>query len=73
MTYDPREATESLAQHYHDQRRAAARAVVRHCGSGADGRMTLDMLGLFDRTLLEAEPPRDRWRKLTASLPGLID
>jgi len=73
MTYDPRDPAGSLSQHYHDQRRAAARTVVHYCGGGTDARMTLEMLGLFDASLLHAEPSRDLRRDLTAPLPGFLD
>lgn len=72
MTYDPRNPAESLAQHYHDQRRAAARTVVHHCGGGVDGTLVLEMLGLFDASLLSTEPPAGLRRELTGEIPAFV-
>lgn len=72
MTYDPRDPVGSMAQHEHDKRRAAARTVARHCGNAVDTPMVLEMLGLFDPTLLSPEPPRGLRRELSDVPPPFV-
>lgn len=72
MTYDPRDPIGSMAEYEHDKRRRAAHTVVRHCGAGPDGAMVLDMLGLFDRSLLSTEPPRGLRRELSEVPPPFV-
>jgi len=72
MTYDPRDPVGSMAEYEHGKRRHAARTVVRHCGAGVDGAMVLEMLGLFDRSLLSAEPPRGLRRELSEVPPPFV-
>lgn len=59
-----------MAQHEHDERRAAALTVVRHCGGGPDGAMVLDMLGLRDPSLRTTEPRHGLRRELSEIPPA---
>lgn len=72
MTYDSRDPVGSMAEYEHDTRRRAAKTVVRHCGAGPDGAMVLDMLGLYNRSLLSPEPPHGLHRELSEIPPPFV-